>query len=146
MIITITLQNVINGLVKRLHECFPDHKIYTENVEQGLSPPCFSVICEQPVFRRVMGKRYFRSFDFCIYYYPKKDDFFSEINEVSEKLIPSLELIEVDGDLIRGSDFSTKTVDDVMVICATYGTFVYDGEKVPTMESLSYRNQKINKN
>lgn len=135
-----------DGLVKRLHECFPDCAVYTENVEQGLSPPCFSVICEQPVFRRVMGKRYFRRFDFCIYYYPRSDDFFGEINEVSEKLIPNLEMIEADGDLIRGGDFSVKTVDEVMVICAEYGTFVYDNEKAPAMESLNYRNKKINKN
>lgn len=139
----ITLKSVLGGLVKRLYECFPECVVYTENVEQGLSPPCFSVICEQPVFRRVMGKRFFRSFDFCIYYYPKSDEFFSEINEVSEKLIPSLELIEADGDLIRGSNFSVKTVDDVMVICATYGTFVYDNEKAPAMENLSYYNKKI---
>lgn len=136
---------MLDGLVKRIRECFPESKIFTENIEQGLSPPCFSVICEQPVFKRFMGKRFFRSFDFCIYYYPESDDFFSEINSVSELLIPNLELIEADGDLIRGSKFSTKTVDDVMVICATYETFVYDDEKAPMMENLSYRNKKINK-
>lgn len=138
----ITSENVLKGLVKRLRESFPDYRVYTENVEQGLSPPCFSVICEQPVFRRFMGKRFIRGFDFCIYYYPKSDDFFSEINSVSEQLIPSLELIEVDGDLIRGSKFSTKTVDDVMVICAAYEVFVYEEEKIPVMEKLTYRNKK----
>lgn len=132
--------------MKRIHECYPDSRIYTENIEQGLSPPCFSVICEQPVFKRILGKRFFRGFDFCIYYYPESDDFFSEINSVSEKLIPDLELIEADGDLIRGNNFSVKTVDDVMVICASYGAFVYDDEKAPMMEDLSYRNQKQIKN
>lgn len=141
MIKIITSKNVTKGLVKRLRELFPKYGIHTENIEQGLSPPCFSVICEQPVFKRFMGKRFFRSFDFCIYFYPKSDDFFAEINAVSEVLLPNLETIEVDGDLIRGSDFSTKTVDDVMVICATYGAFVFDDEKAPMMEDLNYHSK-----
>lgn len=132
--------------MKRIRECFPNHAVYTENIEQGLSPPCFSVICEQPVFKRFLGKRFFRSFDFCIYYYPENDEFFSEINSVSEKLIPNLEVIEADGDLIRCNNFSTKTVDDVMVICVSYGVFVYEDEKAPMMESLSYRNKNQIKN
>lgn len=135
----ITVASVLGGVVKALRGAFPECAVYTENVRQGLAAPCFSVICEEPVIQRVLGKRFFRRFDFCVYFYPGRDDFFAEINDAFEKMLPALELIEVDGDLIRGSDFSSKTVDGVLVICASYGTFVYDGEKAPAMGALDFR-------
>lgn len=124
--------------MRTLHKAFPEFEIYTEEVEQGLEPPCFSVICGEPFIERVVGKRFFRRFDFCVYFYPAGGNVFSESGSVWDKLIPALELIDVGGDLIRGSDFSTKVVNGVMVMCVSYGTFVFDDEKAPTMGNLKF--------
>lgn len=134
----ITARNVVGGVVRALRKAFPECEVYTENVNQGLSPPCFSVICGELFFHRIVGKRFSLRFDLCVYYYPKKDKVFSEIGGVWEKLFPALEVVEVDGDLIRGDDFSTKIVDDVMVLCVSYNAIVYDGEKAPAMGEINF--------
>ncbi len=132
----ITVRSVVGGVVKALREVFPDCEVYTEEVEQGLEPPCFSVVCAEPSISRIVGKRFFRKFDICVYYYPECSDVFSESGDIWDKSILALELINVDGDLIRGTDFSSKIVDGVLVICVSFGTFVYDNEKAPAMGSV----------
>lgn len=138
----IGVQSVVGGVVRAIRGVFPDYEVYVEEVEQGLCPPCFSVICGEPFAERVVGRRFFRRFDVCVYFYPKDREIYSGAGQIWDKLMPALELISVEGDLVRGEDLSTKIVDGVMVFCVSYGAFVYEVNDAPAMGELRYFSNK----
>ena len=43
------INKIIDGICAAIHSEFgKDYEIYTETAEQGLTEPCFSVICVKP--------------------------------------------------------------------------------------------------
>ena len=132
---------IIDGICVAINSEFGDsHEIYTEAVEQGLKEPCFSVLCINPKTEQFLGKRYFRTNQFCIHYFPGSDEPRSECNSVSERLFSSLEIIEVDGELVRGTDMHCEVVDGVLSFFVNYDLFTYKGMSEETvMESFSHK-------
>ena len=102
-----------------------DYEIYTESVKQGLKEPCFSILCLNPTIQQTLGKRYFRTNQFCIHYFPTSDESQSECNDVAERLFGVLEYITVDGDLIRGTEMHYEVVDGVLSFFVNYDMYVY---------------------
>ena len=50
---------IITGISQKLFETFGlDYKIYTENVEQFLNPPCFYVELLQSSMQQIVSRRY----------------------------------------------------------------------------------------
>ncbi len=137
----VTLNKIIDGICEALNTEFGDaYEIYTEDVKQNLTEPCFSVVLVKPSQKQFLGKRYFRQNLFCIHYFPQdKDNAKAECFDVYERLNDCLEYIEVDGDAIRGTNMSPDDFmsDGVMNFIVNYDMFVYkeaDGE--PGMETL----------
>lgn len=129
----ITINNIIDGISKKLFETF-GLDVYTENVNQGLNEPCFSIVLIKPRVNQVIDKRYFRSHSFCIYYFPKES--IKEAYEVEERLFSYLEYIDVDGDLVRGKDMHGEYTDEVLAFFVRYEAFTKDVEDKPRMEDL----------
>jgi hypothetical protein len=117
------------------------YQIYTESIEQGLEEPCFSIMCLNPTSELYLGKKYFRTNQFNIQYFPSTDEPRNECNDVLEKLYDCLETITVMGDLTRGSKMNGEIVDGVLNFFVNYDMFVYkvvaatDGMESMTVKS-----------
>ena len=120
------IKKIIDGICLALSSKFgEDREIYTEAVNQGLEDGSFSVVCLNPTNTQFLGNRYFRTNQFCIHYFPKTNEPKSECLEVLEDLYDALEIIDVDGDLIRGTNMTNEMDDGVLhffVACLRYAT------------------------
>ena len=130
---------LINAIGAALNAEFGDgYRIYADNVEQGLTEPCFFVSCVNQTSRQFLGRRYFRENRFCIRYLPKdKSREKEECGETAERLFLCLELLTVNGDPVRGTKMKSETVDGGLNFFVNYDMFVYlQGEDTPLMEEL----------
>lgn len=134
------INKIIDGICIAIHSEFSDdYEIYTETVEQGLTAPCFSVVCVNPASEQFLNKRYFKTNQFGIHYFPSTADKKAECNSVLERLMDALELISVDGNTVRGTVMHSEFVDDVLHFFVNYDMFVYkEQSKEPAMENVEY--------
>ena len=120
------INEIIDGISVAINTEFgDDYEIYTESIEQGLEEPCFSILCLNPTVEQFLGKRYFRTNQFCVHYFPKSNERRSECNEVAERLFNCLEVITAGGDLIRGTSLHSEISDDVLSFFVNYDLFTY---------------------
>ena len=134
------INSIIEAISIALNAEFGDEcRIYADNIEQGLTEPCFFVSCINPTNRLFLGKRYFRSNEFCIQYFPKdRSREKEECNETAERLFLCLEWLTVDGELTMGTKMRSETVDGVLNFFVNYDMFVYrKGDAETAMEELT---------
>lgn len=134
------INKIIDGISVRINAVFGDsYEIYTENVEQGLNEPCFSVLCINPTIEQFLGKRYFRTNQFCVHYFPKTNDKQYESFAVVERLQNALEYITVDGDTVRGTQMHSEVIDGILSFFINYDMFVYKAKEDNSyMKTVSY--------
>ena len=132
------INKIIDGISVAINSEFGDpYEIYTESIEQGLVEPCFSILCLNPTINQKLGKRYFRTNQFCIHYFPSSIEKQSECFAVLERLMKALEIITVTGDLCRGTDMHGEIIDGVLSFFVNYDMYVYkEKENEPAMESV----------
>lgn len=132
------INKIIDGISVAINSKFGDpYEIYTESVEQGLKEPCFSILCLNPTIKRFLGERFFRTNQFCIHYFPSSPEKRSECFSVMEKLCEALEVITIDGDLIRGTKMKGEVIDGVLSFFVNYDMYVYKGTETESgMESF----------
>lgn len=137
------MQNeIMDAVTRRLFELFGDgYAIYTDEVEQGLDEPCFFVSFLEPSEKPLLGRRFLRSYDMCIQYFPKSGQPSRELNSVSDRLIDGLEYITLqDGCLKRGKERSSKVSDGVLTFLVTYEIFgVKPAAEAERMEELTMK-------
>lgn len=116
-----------------------DYTIYTEAVEQGLTEPCFFVLCVSSSNRVFIGKKYFRENGFCVQYLPQnKDAPLEECRAVAERLYSALEYVSLDGDLTRGTKMNYQITDGVLSFFVNYDMFVfYKTAETDSMEGFA---------
>ena len=118
------IQKIIDGICLAISSNFgDDYEIYTESVEQGLTDGSFAIVCLNPTNSRFLGNRYLLTNQFCIHYFPKTDKPKAECLEVIEELCDTLEFIEVDGDLLRGTNMSNEMDEGVLHFFVNYDLF-----------------------
>ena len=126
------INKIIDGVSIDINSCFGDeHEIYTESIEQGFHEPCFFIECLNPTVEQFLGERYFRQNQFCIHYFPASANKRAECYSVMEQLSNALEIIEVDGEEIRGTKMHGEVVDEMLHFFVNYDMFVYK-QKEPT--------------
>ncbi len=133
------INRIIDGVVKALDEAF-SLPIYTENTEQGLTEPCFSVYTATPTEKLFLGKRYLKHTPVVVNYFPSSGlDQKSECNSIIDELFNVLEYIEVNDSTERGSNMNAVISDGVVVFTVDYDFFIIktntDGEDL--MESYT---------
>lgn len=106
------------------------YDIYTESLEQGLKEPCFFIFCINPTNELFLNKRYFRTNQFCIQYFPSSKERNLETNSVIERLYHCLNSVSVNGDLNHGTKMSSEMVDGVLNFFVNYDMYVYKVEAV----------------
>ena len=138
------INKIIDGICVAINSEFGDaYEIYTESVEQGLIEPCFSILCLNPTIDQVLGKRYFRTNQFCIHYFPSSNEKHLECHTVIGRLMNALEIITVDGDLCRGIGMHSNIDDDVLSFFVNYDMYVYkEKSDEPIMETVTH-NSKV---
>ena len=139
----ITVKNVVSGVSAALSAEFNSFDIYIDEVPQGLEPPCFTITCA-PSVQRVIGRRFRRDFDICVYFFPATDEKYSECADVEERLFSALQYINVDGDLLRGEGLSRRLSDGVLAFNVRFSAFVIDSETAEIMGDLEVRSQRSN--
>lgn len=119
------INKIIDGISVAINSCFgDDYEIYTEPVEQGLKEPCFSIVCINPTIEQFLGTRYFRTNQFCVHFFPSSSDKRAECYSVMERLTNALEIIEVEGEKVRGTKMNGE-FDDMLHFFVNYDMFVY---------------------
>lgn len=135
----ISIEKIIDGISEALNTEFGDeYDIYTEDIEQGLNEPCFSIVLLKPSVNQFLGKRYYRTHLFCVHYFPKStNESKLECFKIEERLMNCLEYITVDGDSIRGKNMFGEISDGVLAFMIEYNMFVNKEQVVePAMETL----------
>ena len=133
------IQEIIDAICLAISSGFGDDcEIYTEAVEQDLKDGSFMIICLNPTNSRFFGNRYLRTNQFCIHYFPKTNEPNAECLEVIEELCDILEFIDVDGDLVRGTDMSNEIDDGVLHFFVNYDFFTHRMPDEIYMEGFDY--------
>ena len=115
---------MINSIVEAIScslnkEFGDDYEIHNEEIKQGLKEPCFFIACLNPNNNLFLGKRYERTNQFCIQYFPQS--------------------ATTDGDTkpIRGSKMNHQVVDGVLNFFVNYDFFTVKTEEQTPMETMT---------
>ena len=117
------VNKTINAVIAALHNTFGDNYSYLkENNEQGLPTPCFLVSLLRPTSRGSLWRTYNRVMPIVINYFPKSDVRpKNECYDIGERALEAVEIIEIEGVKVSGTDLEIQLVDDnVLQIFVTY--------------------------
>lgn len=113
---------ILNAVTKQLGTTFGSpYRYYVENVEQGLTKPCFTADVLIPLMRSRSPFQYDRTMPLVLHYFSdSKTDIKKECYAMAERIVECLEYLPVNGKLLRGEDISWQIVDDVLQVFVTY--------------------------
>lgn len=133
------INSIIEAISISLNEEFGDgYETHMEEIKQGLKEPCFFITCLNPTTELFLGKRYFRTNQFCIQYFPETNEKQRECNGVAERMLQCLEYITIYGEdkPITGTKMKYEVVDGVLNFFVNYDCFIRKTEQQTPMESL----------
>jgi hypothetical protein len=133
------INSIIEAISISLNEGFGDgYETHMEEIKQGLKEPCFFITCLNPTTELFLGKRYFRTNQFCIQYFPETNEKQRECNGVAERMLQCLEYITIYGEdkPIMGTKMKYEVVDGVLNFFVNYDCFIRKTEQQTPMESL----------
>lgn len=132
--------DIQNAIAKTIRAEFGDgYDIYTENIEQGLREPCFSIVLLEAFNEKIIGNRYERTSAWDIHFFPKdKLNAKRECLEVAERLTLCLDfLIDNISHMIK---MNYEIVDGVLHFFVTYNPIVKRiVEPLDKMETLTIK-------
>jgi hypothetical protein len=138
-----TIKNLIDAIAEALFQEFGSgYEIYTENVEQGLTEPCFMIRCLNPTKNRFLGRCYRRTNQFSIQYIPSTQEAHDECNNVMERLFECLENVILHGKPIHGAELHGEITDEVLTFTINYDGFVIKEDEEYIMEELEILNEQ----
>ena len=133
------VNDILNAINNKIYETFGDeYEICNNELKQDFKEPCFFVLNLKVTNNLVIRNRYQRVYFFDIQYMPKSEKAAAqEINDVAEKLMQEMEYITVSDSLIRGTDMSYETPDNVLHFFVSYNVFMIKQlDTEPVMEIL----------
>ena len=115
------VNSLLNAVTKQLGTTFgAKYNYYVENVEQGLTKPCFTVDCIVPLMRSKSPKLYDRTMPLVVHFFSDSKHIKKDCYEMAERALECLEYIPYENSMLRGEDISWQIVDDVLQIFITY--------------------------
>lgn len=133
------VNSILNAVTKQLGTTFGNkYHYYVENVEQGLSKPCFTVDMIIPLQRSKSPILYDRTMPIVVHYFSdSKEKLKSDCYDKGEKIVECLEHLPFNNTILRGEDISWQITDGVLQVFITYKfTTRLVTEKEDTLESL----------
>lgn len=134
------INSIIEAISISLNEEFGDgYETHMEEIKQGLKEPCFFITCLNPTTELFLGKRYFRTNQFCIQYFPETNEKQRECNGVAERMLQCLEYITIYGEdkPIMGTKMKYEVVDGVLNFFVNYDFFTVKTEDQTPMETMT---------
>ena len=114
--------NLLQGIVDRLSELFPNKNIYVNDIEQGLIEPCFFIKLVDTKMDKLMSERYhFKNLVNIVYLSQYKDAFVFQ--EAKQRLLLGMRNISIDREKesgIYGYDMNVRTEDDNLNLTVSY--------------------------
>jgi len=122
----VTLNNVIIAIAQALYSNFGDsYTIYTDEIKQDISLPCFYIKIVQPF--QVQGlydiKKRFNKFD--IHFFPEESNHKNkDLSYVYDELVEILEYINIENNIYRGTNMQSHIQDGILHFFVNYDFFV----------------------
>lgn len=116
------VNSILNAITKQLGTTFGNsYHYYVEDVEQGLTKPCFTVDLLIPLQRSRSPFLYDRTMPIVVHYFSdSKKDLKNNCYEMGERIVECLEYLPFKDTKLRGEDISWQIVDDVLQVFVTY--------------------------
>ena len=131
---------LVQAIINKLNEYFPNYDVYCDEISQGFQEPCFFVQ-QLPNRRNKEIQSYQNTVDFDVQYFLDEDE--TDINEKYEsmiyKLYQILEYISVEDKKIHGTQMNTSIVDGVLHFYVTYTFYLQVIEEKEKMKSLDVK-------
>lgn len=116
------VNSFLSAVTKQLGTTFgTKYRYYVENVEQGLTKPCFTVDMLLPLQRSKSPILYDRTMPIVVHYFSDSvNEIKKDCYDMAEQIVECLEYLPFNNTLVRGEDISWQIVDDVLQIFVTY--------------------------
>jgi hypothetical protein len=131
--------SVVNAVTKQLGTTFgTTYRYYVEDIEQGVTKPCFHVAPRITLQRSKSPVLYDRTVPIVVHYFSgSTNNLRNDCYSIGEQIIECLEYLPFKGTLLRGEDISYQMVDDVLQVFITYRfTTMRDTEATEIMNNL----------
>lgn len=136
----VAAQSIVQGIIDTLRDEFgPGYTYYADNIPQNFSEPSFFVRQVNGSMELVCGRRYYRRGLYMVTYFSAdRDRPEREMNDVSDRLYPVLEYIDMAGHKIRGTQMEHHTEDMELHFSVHYDIFLLrPPERAPFMRTLT---------
>lgn len=112
--------------IEQLDDEFDDAKQQLENDKFDVAKPFFTVTSITNTENQLLSERYQRNYSFMVQYIAESKDCSAECNEVIERLMNCLELVVIDGELVRrDADVSARIIDGVLNFEVSYRLHIF---------------------
>lgn len=126
---------ILEGVAKRLKEDFPEMRVYVNEVEQGLNPPCFLLAVLEPGRTQMVGEWWRQEQLFDVQYFPETADS-RELYAIGSALFDTLETIALPDGGLRGTGLRFEITDGVLHFFVKYTVFLRRKKAREHMEIL----------
>ena len=114
---------MIDAIIEKIHSEFGNnYRIYTENVEQGLKTPCFSIFPLSASGNRFLENRYSNNYQFMVQFFPNTKNAYAECLAMLKKLL----MLLVDVGKYHATTLNGEVVDSVLHFEVVYNEFLLD--------------------
>ncbi|WP_128894615.1 phage tail terminator family protein [Longirhabdus pacifica] len=136
------LNRMVDAIKEKLAVDFGDEmKIYTEDIPQGLTEPCFFITVLSSSQRRMKKLQYDRQQALAIQYIPYGNMKNKDMYDTVDTLYDTLEMLVIDGKGFTASKMNHKTENDVLHFLVDYHVQVQKEEAEQTpMEQVEWNN------
>lgn len=116
------VNSILDAVTKQLGKTFGNsYRYYVEDVEQGLTKPCFTVDLLIPLQRSKSPVLYDRTMPIVIHYFSDdKNNLKKDCYSMGEQIVECLEYLPFESTTLRGENISYQIVDDVLQVFVTY--------------------------
>ncbi|WP_233147054.1 phage tail terminator family protein [Paenibacillus selenitireducens] len=136
----VTTNSIRGGVILALSLLFPDMDVYGEKIPEGFETPCLFVKLLTAAQDKEMNRRYKRSYPFDIHFFPHGHDYNREGHEMAERLYDALRIVDINGDLYKGTGMNHEIVDDVLHFFVDFNFHVLSQkEDEPVMQTLEQK-------
>lgn len=116
------VNSLLDAVTTQLGKTFgTSYRYYVENVEQGLTTPCFTIDLLDLSERAKSPVLYDRTMPIVIHYFSgSKSNIKRDCYSKAETILECLEYIPFQNTILRGENMTWRVVDDVLQVHVTY--------------------------
>lgn len=117
------VNSLLNAVTTRLGTAFgTNYRYYVEDVQQGITKPCFTIDTLNPMQRSRSPRLYDRTVPLVVHYFSdSKQKSKQDCYNMAERVLEYLEYIPFENTMLRGENISWQLIgDDVLQLFITY--------------------------